>query len=69
MKGRFSLAVIGFVVGAALSYQAALLAEGLAVYGGWRTPGLIVFFHLLPLIDRSGAPLCGCYGFRSWLTC
>jgi hypothetical protein len=69
MKDRFALAVIGFVVGVALSYRAALLAEGLAVYRGWRTPGLIVFFHLLPLKTEVVSPLCGCFGFRSWLTC
>src|SRR5215469_15606715 len=68
MKGRFSLAVIGFVLGAALSYRAALLAEGLAVYRG-RTPGLIVFFHLLPFKTDVVSPLCGCFGFRPWLTC
>jgi hypothetical protein len=56
MKGGFLLAVIGFVVGAALSYRAALLAEGLAVYRGWRTPGVVIFFHLLPLTHKGGEP-------------
>jgi hypothetical protein len=64
MKCRFSLRVIGFLVGAALSYRAALLAEGLAVYRGWRAPGLLVFFHLLPLIHRGGEPPFVGFGFR-----
>ena len=57
MRSRLLLAAIGFVAGAALSYRAALMAEALAVHGGWRTPGLIVFFHLLPVVDRGGEPL------------
>lgn len=55
-KGKLALVVIGCVVGTALSYRAALVAEGLAHYRGWRTPGLIIFFHLLSFIDRSSEP-------------
>jgi len=55
-KGKLALVVIGCVVGTVLSYRAALLAEGLAVYRGWHTPGLIVFFHLLPFLDSGTEP-------------
>jgi hypothetical protein len=51
-KSRLALMGIGYAVAAALSYFVALQAEGLAVQRMWRTPGLIVFFHFLPLIGR-----------------
>jgi hypothetical protein len=68
-KGKLALVVIGCVVGTALSYRAALLAEGIAFYGGWRTPGLIVFFHLLPLINRGSEPPLWLFRVPIGLTC
>jgi hypothetical protein len=51
MKGRFSLAVIGFVLGAALSYRAELLAEDLPYTEDGALRGLLssfTFYHLRP---------------------
>ena len=60
-KGKLALVAIGSVVGIALSHRATLLAEGLAVYRGWRTPGLFVFFHLLPFINKGSNPPLGLF--------
>ena len=52
-KSRLALMGAGYVVAAALSYFVALQAEGLARQRLWRTPGFIIFFHVLPLMGRG----------------
>ncbi len=50
-KSKMALIGVGYAVAVALSYWVALLAEGLAYQRLGRTPGFIVFFHVLPLIS------------------
>jgi hypothetical protein len=52
-KSRLALMGAGYAVAAALSCFVALQAEGLARQRLWRTPGLIIFFHVLPLMGRG----------------